>query len=84
MTSFAQLAIDLILVVPLLAGACAIFMAIRAVVKGEVAGGGGRYSVKTIYRSVNPIQFWIEIGLYCAAGIFLLLLGLLLTSLVRL
>jgi hypothetical protein len=36
-------------------------MAMRAVVNGEVAGGGGG----------------IEIGLYCAAGIFLLLLDLL-------
>ena len=84
MTSFAQLAIDLVLVVPLLAAACAIFMAMRAVVKGEVAGGGGGYSVRTIYRSVNPTQFWIQIVLYCAAGIFLLLLGLLLSSLIRL
>ena len=35
--TFAQLAINLILVVPFLAGVCAVVMAIRAVVKGEVA-----------------------------------------------
>ena len=76
MTSLAQLAINLILVVPLLAAVCAIFMAIRAVGKGEVASGGGKFRVRTIYRADNPIQFWIQIGLYCAAGIFLLLVGL--------
>ena len=78
--SLAQLAINLIIVVPFLAGVCAIVMAIRAVVKGEVASGGGRYAVRMISRSVHPIHFWIEIGLYGAAGMFLVLLGLLLMS----
>jgi hypothetical protein len=80
MTSFAQFAINLILVVPLFAACCAIFMMVRAVVKGVVASGGGRFRVRTIYRSINPIQFWMEICLYFATAIFLLLLGLLLTS----
>ena len=78
--SLAQLAINLILVVPLLAGVCAVVMAIRAVARGEVASGGGRYPVRMISRSVHPIQFWVEIGLCSAAGIFLLLLGLVLMS----
>jgi len=78
--TFAQLAINLILVVPFLAGVWAVVMGIRAVVKGEVASGGGRCPVRMISRSVHPIQFWIEIGLCDATGIFLLLLGLVLMS----
>ena len=78
--SLAQLAINLIRVVPLLAGVCAVVMGVRAVAKGEVASGGGRYPVRMISRSVHPIQFWIEIGLCGAAGTFLVLLGLLLMS----
>jgi hypothetical protein len=57
-------------------------MAVRAVAKGEVASGGGRCPVRMISRSVHPIQFWTEIGLCGIAGIFLLLLGLVLMSLI--
>jgi hypothetical protein len=75
--SFAQLVIDLIMVVPFLASTCAIVMAIRGVVKGKLRSSSRFYPMRTLYRSANPIQFWVEIGLYCASAIFLLLMGLL-------
>ena len=74
--SFAQLAIDLILVVPFVASACAIFLATRAVLKGEVISTSRFLLKRKILSSVNPIQFWTEIGMYYLAAVFLLLLGL--------
>lgn len=77
MMSGAEFAINLIKSVPLIAAACAIAMAARAIWKGEVKSRT-RVMSRTIYRSVNPFQFWMEISLYCVAATFLALLGLLL------
>lgn len=72
---FATLVLDLILVSPLIGAACAIVLAIRALVKGEVVSSGRFSRRRTIYRSVNPIQFWIELGLYGVTITLLLALG---------
>jgi hypothetical protein len=73
---FATLTLDLILVSPFIGAACAIVWAIRALVKGEVVSSGRFSRRRTIYRSVNPIQFWIELGLYGVTITLLLALGL--------
>jgi hypothetical protein len=74
---FAQLAIDFIMCIPLLAASCVVVMAIRAVVKGQVIVSSKLFPRRKITRSANPIQFWVEIGLYFIAAVFLCLLGLL-------
>jgi hypothetical protein len=74
--SLAQFAIDLILAVSFVASACAIFLATRAVVKGEVISTSRFLPKRKILSSVNPIQFWTEIAFYHVAAVFLLLLGL--------
>ena len=72
------LVVDLITVILFLVAAGITGMGIRAVVKGEVKTGGGRFHpIRTIFRSSNPIQFWTEIGLYVGVAIFFVLLGLL-------
>jgi hypothetical protein len=76
MISGAELVIDLIKSFPLIAAACAIAIATRAIWKGEVKSRT-RMMSRTIYRLVNPFQFWMEISLYCVTATFLLLLGLL-------
>jgi hypothetical protein len=75
---FTDLAIDVVKALPLLGAACAIAMASRAIVKGQVDTTGRMMPRRTVYRTTNPIRFWMEIGLYCATATFLLLLGLLL------
>jgi hypothetical protein len=77
MTPFlATLALDLILISPFIGAACAIVWAIRALVKGEVVSYGRVVGRRTISRSANPIQFWMELGLYAVTIVFLLVLGL--------
>jgi hypothetical protein len=76
MMSIADLVIDLIKSVPLIAAACAIAIAARAIWTGEVKSRT-RIMSRTIYRLVNPIQFWMEISLCFVAATFLALLGLL-------
>jgi hypothetical protein len=74
--SFPQLVIDLIMGIPFLASGCAIVMAIRGVVKGKLRSSSRFGLMRTLHRSANANQFWIEIGLYCVSAIFLLLMGL--------
>jgi hypothetical protein len=74
---FTQVAVDLIMFFPFAAAACAIAMSTRAVARGEVVTSSRMFARRTLRRSTNPIEFWIEIGLCCAAAIFLTLLGLL-------
>src|ERR1700693_4321693 len=74
--SFPQLVIDVVMGIPFLASSCAIVMAIRGVVKGKLRSSSRFGPMRTLYRYANPIQFWIEIGLYCVSAIFLLLMGL--------
>jgi hypothetical protein len=76
MAIFATLTLDLILISPFIAAVCAIVWAIRALVKGEVVSSGRFTRRRTIYRSANPIQFWIELGLYGVTIVVLLALGL--------
>ena len=72
----ATLALDLILISPFIGAVCAIAWAIRALVKGELVSSGRFQRRRTIYRSANPIQFWIEIGLYGVTIMLLFALGL--------
>src|SRR5579862_8486857 len=59
-----------------IAAALAVVMAVRALVRGEVRAGSTRFPTRTIYRQANPIQFWLELGLYAVVIIFLLMMGL--------
>ena len=77
MSSFAQLTIDLIMFFPFAAAACATGMSVRAVCRGQVVTSSRMFARRTLLRSANPIEFWMEIALYCLAATFLTLLGLL-------
>jgi Zn-dependent protease len=77
MTPFvATLALELILISPFMGAACTIAWAIRALVTGEVVSYGRVLGRRTISRSANPIQFWMELGLYGVTVAVLLALGL--------
>jgi len=77
MISGAEFAINLIKSIPLIAAACAITIATRAIWKGEVKSRT-RIMSRMIYRSTSPFQFWLEISLFGVTATFLVLLGLLL------
>jgi hypothetical protein len=62
---------------PLLLAAYVGGRAIRALVKGEVIGGGGRTARRMITRSANPVQFWVEMGLHFVVFTFFLIGGFL-------
>ncbi len=62
---------------PFAAAACAIAMTVRAVSRGQVVTSSRMFARRTLLRSANPIEFWLEIALYCLAAIFLMFLGLL-------
>ena len=71
------LALRLVTIFPLVAAACAVIMAARALVKGEVKTHSTRFPLRTITMAANPVEFWIEIGLYCVTVVVLTSLGLL-------
>jgi hypothetical protein len=73
---FATLALELILISPFLGAACAIGWAIRALVTGEVVSYGRVLGRRTISRSANPVQFWMELALYGVTVVVLAALGL--------
>jgi hypothetical protein len=75
MAFFATLALVLILVSPFIGAACLIVWGTRALVRGEVVSSGRFQRRRTIVRSANPIQFWIELSLYGIAVVLLLALG---------
>ena len=68
---------NLIRISPFIVAAFLFAMAIRAIAKGQVKAGGARSHVRTVVRSSSPIEFWVEIGLYCGVAIFFVLWGLL-------
>jgi hypothetical protein len=75
--TFSTAALVVIKTSPFIAAAFVAAMAMRAILKGELKSGGGRSCIRTIIRSSNPIQFWIEIGLYGVVATFFVLFGLL-------
>ena len=72
-----MLLVRLFMIFPLVAAACAVIMAARALVRGEVKTHSTRFPLRTITRAANPVEFWIEIGLYCVTAVVLTSLGLL-------
>jgi hypothetical protein len=77
MAFFATLALALIMVSPFIGAAFAIVWAIRALARGEVVSSGRFKRRRTIVRSANPIQFWMELALYGVTIVLLLALGVL-------
>ena len=76
-----NLALNLIAVFLFIVSAGITVIAIRAVMKGEVNyGGGGAAGIRTVFRSADPIYFWIQIGLHIGVAIFFVLLGLMFTG----
>ncbi len=51
----------------------------RAFTIGEVKAGGGKTRIRTVRRATSPVFFWIEMVLHVVAGLFLFLMGVLLT-----
>jgi hypothetical protein len=72
---FATLTLDLILISPFIGAVCVVIWGIRALVKGEVESYGRVVGRRTIVRSVNPIQFWVELSLYGVTTVAFLTLG---------
>ena len=71
---FATLTLDLILISPFFGAACVIVGGIRALVRGKLESHGRVVGSRTIVRSTNPIQFWVELSLYgVTTGVFLTL-----------
>ena len=52
----------------------------RAFTIGEVKAGGGKTPVRTVRRATSPVFFWIEMVLHVVAGLFLFLMGVLMTG----
>lgn len=65
-----------IIAVPFVAAALLFVFAIRAVIRGQLITKGRFLRARTIFRSAQPVQFWLEVVLYCVCGTFLLLMGL--------
>jgi hypothetical protein len=71
--------LELVLMVPYMASACALVMAVRGLVKGQIRRDE-RFGPRTASRAANPLRFWTEIVLYCVAAIFFAVLGVLATG----
>jgi|GEM_PF-6961507 len=65
-----------LIAIPFAAAALLFVLAIRAVVRGQLLSKGRFLPARTIFRSAQPVQFWVEVALYCFFATFLLLLGL--------
>jgi hypothetical protein len=65
-----------IMAIPFGAAALLFVLAMRAVIRGQLISKGRYLPARTILRSAQPIQFWLEVALYCVCGMFLLLMGL--------
>lgn len=64
-----------IIAIPFVAAAVLFVLAIRAVIRGQLISKGRFLPARTLFRSAQPIQFWLEVALYCVCGTFLLLMG---------
>lgn len=71
---FPELGLNLIKSSPFIGAICIIIKAIRVVMKGEVETG--RYFHRTVFKSSNPVRFWMEICLYFIVAAFLVLISL--------
>ena len=65
-----------IIAIPFLSAALLFVLAIRAVIRGQLISKGRYLPARVIFRSAQPVQFWLELALYCICGAFLLLMGL--------
>ncbi|HYK16866.1 MAG TPA: hypothetical protein VEV37_02540 [Bryobacteraceae bacterium] len=67
----------LVILVPFAASATTIILAVRALMRVQPVNKGSYLPARTIFRAIQPVQFWSEI-LFC--GTFLLPLGLMLVG----
>jgi hypothetical protein len=74
------LLLNLIQVGPFIAMTLVVVRTVRALATGEVKAGGRRSPVRQVSRSMQPFDFWFEVGLHVVVGVFLFLMGLLLTG----
>lgn len=65
-----------IIAVPFVSAALLFVFAIRGVIRGQLTTKGRYLPARAIFRSAQPVQFWLEVSLYCLCGTFLLLMGL--------
>jgi hypothetical protein len=70
----------LVILVPLVASATTIILAVRALMRGQLVTKGRYLPARTIFCATQPVQFWSEIMLYLFCGAFLPLLGLMLVG----